>query len=143
MSTTTASHDLVRLRADALAALAATDAAGKARESIIRSCSQIAGLPAADLESLRTLLRCVTDQRKRLRALRRVWLSLDELERPSAELAEATGLCLRECRELAAALEPWRQQTIDQVTRTVLMTWTRLASSAVQFTAGTPGRPCR
>jgi CheY-like chemotaxis protein len=50
--------------------------------------------------------------RKRLRALRRLWQSLDAFERPSASLAEAIELCIRESNEVTAALDPWRLRTI-------------------------------
>jgi hypothetical protein len=79
------------------------------------------------------LLRCLTDQRKRLRALRRLWQSLDSYERPSAELVEATELCLSECREVALALEPWQEHSLDEVTRTTTVTWQRLADAASRF----------
>lgn len=132
-------------RADLCAALEATDAAAKARASVVRSCAEVKGLSEAELESLRDLLRCITEQRKRLRALRRLWQSLDAYERPSAELVDATTLCLAECQEVASAIEPLREYTIDQVASTVLLTWTRLMNAASRFTDqdGPEGGPPR
>jgi hypothetical protein len=125
---------LAELRAETCATLTALDAAAKARASIVRSCTEASGLPVAELAGLKDLLRCITDQRKRLRAVRRLWQSLDSYERPSAELVEATALCISECREVALALEPWREHSLDQVTRNVSLTWQRLADAASRFT---------
>ncbi|MEW2547871.1 hypothetical protein AB0910_19210 [Streptomyces sp. NPDC047002] len=124
---------LSALRTDAYAALHDLDAAAKGRASIVRSCSEMEGLSESDRESLKYLLRSLTEQRKRLRALRRLWQSLDDFERPSADLVEATQLCMRESSELASALDPWRLRTIGQVARSVSTTWTLLAGAADKF----------
>lgn len=121
------------LGVDTCAALDKLDAAAKGRASIVRSCSELKGLSDDERESLKDLLRCITEQRKRLRALRRLWQSLDASERPSADLVEATGLCVRESSEIAAALAPWRLQTIERVAQSVSVTWTRLARTASRF----------
>jgi hypothetical protein len=123
--------------------LIALDNAAKARASVVRSCTEMKGLSAAEVDALKDLLRCITDQRKRMRAVRRLWQSLDAFERPSAELVEATKLCLSECRELASALDPWRAKTINQVHSAVTSTWTRLVRAASQFTTadGSSGGP--
>jgi hypothetical protein len=115
------------------AALDKLDAAAKGRASIVRSCSEAKGLPDDERESLKDLLRCITEQRKRLRALRRLWQSLDASERPSADLVETTALCVRESSEIAAALAPWRLHTIERVSESVSVTWTRLARTASRF----------
>jgi hypothetical protein len=128
------SRPLAEIRADRCATLSALDATAKARASIVRSCSELNGLPVDELDGLKDLLRCITDQRKRLRALRRLWQSLDSYERPSAELVEATELCLSECHEVALALEPWQEHSLDEVTRTATVTWQRLADAAGRFT---------
>ena len=122
-----------RLRDDTCETLSALDAAAKARASIIRSCTEMRGLSAAESEALKDLLRSITDQRKRMRAVRRVWQSLDGFERPSAELVAATDLCIAECREFAAALDPWRARSISQVHAGLAHTWSRLQRSAGQF----------
>lgn len=127
-------HDLAQLRDDTCATLFALDNAAKARASIVRSCSEMKGLSAAEVAALKDLLRCITDQRKRMRAIRRLWQSIDLFERPSAELVEATNLCFTECRELASALDPLRAETISQMHITVSVTWTRLLKVASQFT---------
>lgn len=129
------------LRADTCATLNALDAAAKARASIVRSSAELSGLPDAELAGLKDLLRCITDQRKRLRALRRLWQSLDDYERPSNELVEATELCLSESREVAAALEPWREYSLEHVMGTVTVTWQRLAGAASRFTASAAKPP--
>jgi hypothetical protein len=123
--------------------LIALDNAAKARASVVRSCTEMKGLSATEVDALKDLLRGITDQRKRMRAVRRLWQSLDAFERPSAELVEATNLCLSECRELASALDPWRAQTINQVHSTVTSTWARLVRAARQFTTadGSSGGP--
>jgi DNA repair ATPase RecN len=74
-----------------------------------------------------------------MRAVRRLWQSIDAFERPSAELVEATNLCFAECRELASALDPLRAQTISQMHTTVNLTWTRLLRVAHQFTVSYQG----
>jgi hypothetical protein len=125
---------LAELRADTCATLGSLDTAAKARASIVRSCSEVKGLSTDELDALRDLLRRITEQRKRLRAVRRLWQSLEGLERPSTELVMATELCLSECHEVAAALEPWREQSLKQVTRTVTVTWERLAGAARRLT---------
>jgi hypothetical protein len=125
---------LSRLREDTCAMLLALDNAAKARASIVRSCAETQGLSALEVDALRDLLRSITDQRKRMRAVRRLWQSLDAFERPTSELVEATNLCLAECRELACALDPLRAQTISQVHQTVGLTWDRLLRAAAQFT---------
>lgn len=126
--------DLDRLRDDTCATLLALDNAAKARASIVRSCAEAANLSPAEAEALKDLLRSITDQRKRMRAVRRLWQSLDTFERPTSGLVEATNLCLAEYRELACALDPLRAQTISQVQQTVTLTWDRLLRAAVQFT---------
>lgn len=131
--------DLARLRDDTYAMLLALDEAAKARASIVRSCTEMKGLSAAEVEALKDLLRCITDQRKRMRAVRRLWQSIDAFERPSAELVEATNLCFTECRELAAALDPLRAKTISQMHSTVNVTWARLLRVARQFTVSYQG----
>jgi hypothetical protein len=113
--------------------LLALDSAAKARASIVRSCTEAEGLSALEVEALKDLLRSITDQRKRMRAVRRLWQSLDVFERPSAELVEATNLCFSECRALAGALDPLRARTISQVHSTVSLTWARLLRTAAQF----------
>ena len=128
-----AAGDLTRLRDDTCAMLLALDSAAKARASIVRSCTEAEGLSALEVEALKDLLRSITDQRKRMRAVRRLWQSLDVFERPSAELVEATNLCFSECRELACALDPLRARTISQVHSTVSLTWGRLLRTAAQF----------
>jgi hypothetical protein len=133
----TASSDLptmTRLSAETCATLDGLDAAAKGRASIVRSCSELRGLSDAERDTLKDLLRCITEQRKRLRALRRLWQSLDVFERPSTGLVEATELCLRENREMASVLEPWRKRTIAQMALSVSATWARLADVADQFT---------
>lgn len=122
------------LSGDICATLDQLDTAAKGRASIVRSCSELRGLSDVERETLKDLLRCITEQRKRLRALRRLWQSLDVFERPSAGLVEATELCLRESREMASALDPWRIRTIGQVAQSVSLTWIRLASVADRFT---------
>jgi hypothetical protein len=126
---------LAELRADTCSTIATLDATAKARASIVRSCSEAKGLSADDLEALKDLLRRITQQRKRLRAVRRLWHSLGDYERPSTELVEATEQCLSECHDVAVALDPWREQSLHQVTRTVTITWERLAGVARRFTA--------
>lgn len=126
--------ELAKLRDDTCAMLHELDETAKARASVVRACSEMRSLSAAEVEALKDLLRCITDQRKRMRAVRRLWQSLDAFERPSAELVEATDLCFTECRELATALDPLRTQTIRQVHSGVAMTWTRLLKAATQFT---------
>jgi hypothetical protein len=121
------------LRAETRAVLDGLDAAAKGRASIVRSCSEIKGLDCTERDGLKDLLRCITEQRKRLRALRRLWQSLDVFERPSAGLVEATELCIRESGEIASALDPWRLHTIGQVAVSVSATWTHLARAASQF----------
>lgn len=128
-----AADDLARLRDDTCGMLFALDDAAKARASIVRSCTETEGLSAMEVEALKDLLRSITDQRKRMRAVRRLWQSLDAFERPSAELVEATNLCFSECRELACALDPLRARTISQVHSTVSLTWARLLRTAAQF----------
>jgi hypothetical protein len=123
------------LRSETCATLDGLDEAAKGRASIVRSCSEIKGLSEGEREILKDLLRCITEQRKRLRALRRLWQSLDVFERPSAGLVEATELCLQESREMAAALDPWRTRTIGQVSQTVSITWGRLVAVSGQFAA--------
>jgi hypothetical protein len=125
---------MARLRAETCAILDGLDEAAKGRASIVRSCSESRSLFDVDREALKDLLRCITEQRKRLRALRRLWQSLDVFERPSAGLVDATELCLRESHEMAAALEPWRVRTIGQVSQTVSTTWARLVAAAAHFT---------
>jgi hypothetical protein len=131
------SAGLARLRDDTCGMLLALDNAAKARASIVRSCAETEGLPARELEALKDLLRSITDQRKRMRTVRRLWQSLSAFERPSAELIEATDLCFSECRELALALDPLRAATISQVQATLSVTWRRLLRTAAQFS--TPG----
>ncbi|CAN5241620.1 hypothetical protein BH09ACT8_BH09ACT8_22820 [soil metagenome] len=131
------------LRADTCAMLSGLDEAAKGRASIVRSCSDAHGLSSTDREALKDLLRCITEQRKRLRALRRLWQSLDAFERPSGDLVDATALCLHESRAMAAALEPWRAQTIVQMSQTVATTWARLIAVATQFTAEQEPVPAR
>jgi hypothetical protein len=127
--------DLARLCDDTCGMLLTLDNAAKARASIVRSCTEADGLSALEIEALKDLLRSITDQRKRMRAVRRLWQSLDAFERPSAELVEATNLCISECRELACALDPLRAATISQVHTTVSLTWGRLLRTAARFTA--------
>lgn len=122
-----------KLRIDTFATLSTLDAAAKARASIVRSCSEETGLSADKLEALQDLLRLITEQRKQLRAVRRMWQSLGDYERPSAALVEATGACLSDGHELAAALDPWRVRSLEQLTRTVPVTWERLAGAARRF----------
>jgi hypothetical protein len=126
---------LAELRADTCATLGTLDAAAKARASIVRSCSEVKDMSADEIDALRDLLRRITEQRKRLRAVRRLWQSLEGPERPSTELVKATERCLSECHEVAVALEPWREQSLKQVTRTVTVTWERLAGAARRCTA--------
>ena len=133
---------LARLRDDTCAMIASLDDAAKARASIVRSCTEADGLSGIEVEALKDLLRSITDQRKRMRAVRRLWQSLDAFERPSAELVEATNLCFAECRELACALDPLRDRTISQVHQTVSLTWDRLLRTAVQFST-LPEPPAR
>lgn len=121
------------LRDETCATLDSLDAAAKGRASIVRSCTEIRSLTPDDREALKDLLRCITEQRKRLRAVRRVWQSIDIFERPSTGLVEATQLCIRESRELAAALDPWRVQTVNTVSASVSKTWLRLASVVDHF----------
>lgn len=131
MTTITGSDPgFVALREQTCAALDELDTAAKGRANIVRSCTESKNISNAERESLKDLLRCITDHRKRLRAVRRLWRSLDSCERPSAELVEATQLCMSEARELGHALDPWRTQTIDQVTRSIAVTWSRLARAA-------------
>ncbi|HEY1704196.1 MAG TPA: hypothetical protein VGG75_31260 [Trebonia sp.] len=133
---------LARLRDETCETLYALDAAAKVRASVVRSCTELRGLSAAEIEALKDLLRSITDQRKRMRAVRRVWQSLDAFERPSAELVTATDLCIAECRELTAVLEPWRARSISQLHADFDSTWARLLRTASQFTgsAGLAGR---
>jgi hypothetical protein len=131
--------DMTRLRDDTCAMLLALDDAAKARASIVRSCTETEDLSAMEVEALKDLLRSITDQRKRMRAVRRLWQSLDVFERPSAELVEATNLCFSECHELACALAPLRARTISQVQSTITLTWGRLLRTAAQFS--TPQEP--
>jgi hypothetical protein len=128
-----AADDVARLRDDTCEMLLALDSAAKARASIVRSCTEAEDLSALEAEALKDLLRSITDQRKRMRAVRRLWQSLDAFERPSAELVEATNLCFSECRELASALDPLRARTISQVHSTVSLTWSRLLRTAARF----------
>lgn len=113
------------------------DHAAKGRASIVRSCTELSTISDADRESLKELLRCITEQRKRLRAIRRLWQSIDAFERPSAGLVESTRLCLQESREIASAIEPWRAQTISKVRGSVPATWARLTQVAQHFLAAT------
>lgn len=133
---------LARLRDETCETLYALDTAAKARASVVRSCTELHGLSAAEAEALKDLLRSITDQRKRMRAVRRVWQSLDVVERPSAELVAATDLYIAECRELTAVLEPWRARSISQLHADFDSTWGRLLRTASQFTgsAGLAGR---
>lgn len=122
--------NVVAIRDDTCSTLEELDTAAKGRASIVRSCTELRDISEAERESLKDLLRCITEHRKRLRAVRRLWKSLDAFERPSTELVEATQLCLREAREMAEALEPWRIHTIDQIAASVVATWARLAHAA-------------
>jgi hypothetical protein len=123
------------LRAETCAILDGLDAAAKGRANIVRSCTEIRNLSDDDRDALKDLLRCITEQRKRLRALRRLWQSLDGFERPTADLVEVTELCVRENAEIATALDPWRLRTLGHVAQSVSATWLRLARIAPRFTA--------
>jgi hypothetical protein len=123
------------LRAETCATLDGLDAAAKGRASIVRSCTEIKSLSDGERDALKDLLRCITEQRKRLRALRRLWQSLDAFERPSADLVEVTELCVRENAEIATALDPWRVHTLGHVAQSVSATWLRLALIAPRFAA--------
>jgi hypothetical protein len=124
---------VVALREKTCATLDNLDTAAKGRASIVRSCTESRLLSESDRNALKDLLRCITEQRKRLRAVRRLWQSIDVFERPSASLVEATQLCLQESRELAGALEPWRAHTVSQVAGSVSGTWARLADVIDHF----------
>lgn len=127
------------LRAESCATLMDLDTAAKGRASIVRSCSESQGLSLLEREALKDLLRFITEQRKRLRATRRVWQSLDAFERPSAELVAATELCIRESQQVALALEPLRMHTVTRVSERVTATWAQLMMVAAQFTAEPQG----
>jgi hypothetical protein len=134
---------VVALREETCATLDNLDTAAKGRASIVRSCTESRLLSESDRNALKDLLRCITEQRKRLRAVRRLWQSIDVFERPSASLVEATQLCLQESRELAGALEPWRAHTVSQVAGSVSGTWARLADVIDHFLPAERGTPSR
>lgn len=125
------------LRATTCAMLDGLDEAAKGRASVVRSSAEIKDLPEGERQALKELLRSITEQRKRLRTLRRLWQSLDGFERPSTDLVDATELELRESREMARALDPWRTRSTAQLSQTLATTWDRLAVSAALFTRPT------
>jgi hypothetical protein len=137
-TTATTGPSITALRTQTCAMLENLDQAAKGRASLIRSCADLAGLSTSEQEVLRDLLRCITEQRKRLRALKRLWQGLDDYERPPAELVDTTQLCLRENRAMTAVLDPWRAASVGHVRATVVDTWGRLAAVANQFAPTIP-----
>jgi len=109
------------------------DEAAKARASLVRSCKETVAGPE-EHESLAELLRAITDQRRRIRAVRRVWSGLAAFEPPPHRLAETTESCVEECRRMGEVLDGWRHRTVDEVRRSMDETWRRLASAATAFT---------
>jgi hypothetical protein len=124
---------VIVLRDETCAVLDQLDAAAKGRASIVRSCGEMAGLDEDERATLADLLRCITEQRKRIRAVRRLWQSLDSFERPAAELVEATKFCIRESQVMAEVMDPWRKHSLGQTRISLAATWDRLASGARSF----------
>ncbi len=120
-------------RGEILALLTKLDAISKERANLVRSCKDRAETDVMARDQLAALLRALTEQRKRIRSVRRVLLALPLTAVPDDALRQATWNCVREEEVMGEALRDWSSRSLREVTDSLQATWRALSVAARQF----------